>query len=61
MKYANILHLFSFQTPKLLKYKYQIKYRYMYDDYETERKYLYKYLMNMYIDKLLVDSRCYNT
>jgi len=31
------------------------------NDYETERKYLYKYLMNMYIDNLLVDSRCYNT
>jgi hypothetical protein len=30
------------------------------NDYETERKYLYKYLMNMYIDELLTDDRCYN-
>ena len=27
---------------------------YIKNDYETERKYLYKYLMNMYIDNLLV-------
>lgn len=40
--------------------KYCGKYNY-YKNYETERKYLYKYLMNMYIDELLVDSRCYNT
>jgi hypothetical protein len=31
------------------------------NDYETERKYLYKYLMNMYIDNLLIDNSCYNT
>lgn len=28
---------------------------------ETEKKYFYKYLMNIYIDKLLTDSMCYNT
>lgn len=40
-------------------YKYCDKYHYK-NEYETERKYLFKYLMNVYVDELLVDSRCYN-
>jgi len=41
--------------------KYHSQYEKKYSNYETERKYLYKYLMNIYIDELLTDSRCYNT
>jgi hypothetical protein len=41
--------------------KYHGQYEKKYSNYETERKYLYKYLMNIYIDELLTDSRCYNT
>ena len=54
-----------FHNNDFINVKFYHKYRGQYDkkscDYETERKYLYKYLMNMYIDNLLVDSRCYNT
>jgi hypothetical protein len=54
-----------FHNNDFINVKFYDKYSGQYDkkscDYETERKYLYKYLMNIYIDNLLVDSRCYNT